>query len=339
MKLKDEWYEDVEKELSKYFFNTYFLPLLELLKEPLYNSADDVVNAILSGKITIKDKNISGTYNLKISKELSKFAKFNEKSKTWTITGTLPSIYQATSANANAKSQALHKQMQSTVESIANTSKDKIKNPIFNISAHSKEMENEIEDEYKRLGISYKPNESIRNELLKQYNESMKLNIVNPDDPENCWDTKQVQRLRDTISKSISEGTNKKTLMEMIQNEMEISRNKAKFLARQETSLFLSTLREERFKDAGVKLYEWMTSDDSRVVGNPSGKYPVGSQGHKNHYALHHKICKYDDATVYAENLEAALKNEWKSRSNIGAELQHPGRAFLCRCISKPIIT
>jgi uncharacterized protein with gpF-like domain len=141
-------------------------------------------------------------------------------------------------------------------------------------------------------------------------------------------------------------GYNKNNLIESIQNEFETSKAKAKFLARQETSIFLSDLSADSYMDAGVDLYRWSNSGDNRVSGNPSGKYPIkqsdyskaSQSGHGNHWRLGGKICKFSDSTVYADSIEDAKKNKWKQRSLIGADSNRCGVGWLCRCVPIPIV-
>jgi uncharacterized protein with gpF-like domain len=140
------------------------------------------------------------------------------------------------------------------------------------------------------------------------------------------------------VEKNTLEGLNKKQLLESIQNEFEITKAKATFLVRQETSLFLSKLSNERYIDAGLDLYMWLNSHDIRVVGNPSGLYPEPTEGHGDHWIMAHKICRFDDPTVYADSIEDAKKEKWKSKASIGADDKHPGEAFNCRCHKKAII-
>jgi uncharacterized protein with gpF-like domain len=333
MKLKESWYLDIQDKLEKYFYATYFLPLIELFKEPLYNSTNDVINAIRRGQIVLQDDEISGVFNIKVSKELSKFAKFNKFTHKWKIADKtiIPKDILASSVVANEKAKQLQERMKSIIDNTANISKDKVKDTNFDISKQAKEMDAILEKERVDLGIQYEMNDRIREEMTKIYNENMQLNIKN-------WDTDQIMRLRDMIEKSTLEGYNRQKMIEAIQTEYEVSKSKATFLARQETSLFMSDLRDERYKDAGIDIYQFLTSNDIRVVGNPAGKFPVGNEGHGNHFILNHKYCKFSDDSVYADSLEDVKNNKWKTRASLGAPETKPGREFQCRCIAKPVI-
>jgi hypothetical protein len=339
MRIKQSWYSDIEEQLKDYFYKTYFEPILELFKEPLYNSTNDVINAINKGRVVFQGDEIYGVFNMKVSNELRKFAKFNKYTKRWKIKDKtlIPKDILSASIIANEKARQLHSRMKTVIDNIANTSKDKIGSIDFNIDGVSKEMDAALNKERIDLGVRYTPNDYVRQQMVDQYNENMKLSIVNELDP-GCWDTKQVERLREMVSKMTYEGYNRQKMIEAIQTEFETSKSKARFLARQETTLFYSDLSTSRFTDAGIHVYQWLTMDDYRVVGDPSGKYPDPSKGHGNHYVLHKKFCKFNDDSVYADTLEDVKNNKWKSRAAIGAPVTKPGLEFFCRCVKKPII-
>lgn len=87
------------------------------------------------------------------------------------------------------------------------------------------------------------------------------------------------------------------------------SKAKAKFLARQETSLLMSKYQEERFKDLGITHYKWSGADDQRE--------------RPDHKLLNGKIFRFDDPPV--TNRSTGAKN-------------NPGEDFNCRCIAIAIV-
>ena len=111
--------------------------------------------------------------------------------------------------------------------------------------------------------------------------------------------------------------------------------NRVKVIARNEISTINSQINQKRLESLGVELYLWSSSQDERVRGNPSGKYP---KARPRHDTIDGKICRWDDPTVYAENVKQAKEGKWKKRSSINAPLQHPGEPIACRCVAIPII-
>jgi uncharacterized protein with gpF-like domain len=340
MKLTDGLWQSTEKQLIQLFYEVYFKSIFELFKDEVYNTSNVILDKLRRGQIVLKDGVFTGKFTIQVSKELSKFADFDNRSKSFKIKdiSKVPNDILITSFHANEKSKQLHEEINRRIQDMPSNMKDKLDKMDFTIFKSADEIEAELKKEYIKLGVDYKPNDIIKEQLIKKYNENMKLNIVNEDNS-GCWNNVQVERLRSMVEKSSLNGYRKDTLIEMIQNEFETSKAKAKFLARQETSIFMSTLRDERYIDSNIKIYQWQGSNDIREVGNPSGLYPKGNIGHGNHWKLNRKYCRFDDNNLYADSLEDVENNIWKSRSNIGCPNTSPGFEYLCRCTARPVIT
>lgn len=104
------------------------------------------------------------------------------------------------------------------------------------------------------------------------------------------------------------------SLTERLQKIGGISKNKAKFIARDQTAKLTGDLNQARQMDNGIEEYTWHNSQDRRVVGNPSGLYPKGNRVHGDHWDREGKVYRWD--TPPAD----------------GA----PGHAPGCRCFAKP---
>ncbi len=68
---------------------------------------------------------------------------------------------------------------------------------------------------------------------------------------------------------------------------------------------------------SGVRSYVWQTRKDERVVGNPVGLYPQGTDEHGDHWSRHGKVFRWDEPP------------------HDGA----PGSAYGCRCEAVPMIS
>jgi SPP1 gp7 family putative phage head morphogenesis protein len=95
--------------------------------------------------------------------------------------------------------------------------------------------------------------------------------------------------------------------------ELAIANNRAAFIARDQVGKVFSKVTESRQRDLGITKYRWQTVEDSRVRGDPDGKYPKAKP---SHFARNGKVFSWDDPP----------------------EGGHPGEAFLCRCISSPVL-
>jgi SPP1 gp7 family putative phage head morphogenesis protein len=105
-----------------------------------------------------------------------------------------------------------------------------------------------------------------------------------------------------------------RSLWEQIQHTGGVTRWRAQFLARDQTSKLNAAVTQFQYEQAGIKEYIWRTAGDSRVVGNPSGKYPQGSKLHHDHY--------HRDGKVY----------KWSAPG------PKPGEEINCRCVALPVL-
>jgi hypothetical protein len=110
---------------------------------------------------------------------------------------------------------------------------------------------------------------------------------------------------------------------------------RAELIARDQCTKLYADVGEKRQQNAGLEWYTWRTMEDERVVGTPGGRYPEGSTGHRNHYLMDGKICKWSDPTIYADNIAAAKAGRWKARTEKMPKA-HPGKEIQCRCYADP---
>ncbi len=110
--------------------------------------------------------------------------------------------------------------------------------------------------------------------------------------------------------------TNGLSLTDRINELSNISRNHANLIARDQTAKATSELTRIRNIESGIEKYHWSNSRDSRVVGNPEGKYPKGNVMHNNHWIREMKVFYY----------------------NSPPQDGHAGMAIQCRCVELPII-
>lgn len=71
----------------------------------------------------------------------------------------------------------------------------------------------------------------------------------------------------------------------------------------------------------------WRTMEDRKVVGNPAGLYPKGSDGHGDHYSRADKLYFYKDSWVFTEGLVYKNKVELAEFTD-----GMPSQAYNCRC-------
>lgn len=329
--LKDSYFLPIQNDIESLFYETLWKPIIDAVGESksLLNSKSDLISALRSGKVSYSDGVFSGKFNAAISRELRKFAKFDKRSKTWK--GNPPPDIKGIAITANDRVKAMAKKIESIIDTFPERMEEALDSAQYRIAQASSKINTQADKDIKGLGITPDITPEIEDRLIDEYRNNLNLSI-------DGWTPEQTARLRDMIKEQALKGYSRPALIDAIRGEYEVTKNKAKFWARQETSLFTSKLRESRYTSAGIEYYRWSTSNDSRVVGAPGGLYPEGSPGHGLHANMQGKICRFDDASIYADSVDDARKGKWKSKAMIGVESKHPGEAWNCRCVSIAII-
>jgi SPP1 gp7 family putative phage head morphogenesis protein len=123
------------------------------------------------------------------------------------------------------------------------------------------------------------------------------------------WKDEAIERLKEKTSENAVAGFRADRLAAVIKNESDLNTKKAKFLARQETSRFVSGYREAKYKQAGINSYIWSTSHDERV--------------REDHRDLNGKVFSWDSPPIVNKTTGARM---------------HPGQDFNCRCLALPLV-
>lgn len=146
-----------------------------------------------------------------------------------------------------------------------------------------------------------------------------------------------VKKINEAVLEGFQKGITADALAkDLSQINRSFTKNRTKLIARDQIGKLNGQLTKKRQTEAGLEFYRWNTALDERVRGRPGGRWPKGKP---SHWALEGKICRWDDSTIYADSIEDAQAGNWKRRSSIKAEQQHPGEAINCRCFGEPIFT
>lgn len=320
LQMKDSYYIQIENYLKGIIFDTFYLPTLAIINDYMnfsvkLNSISHVITAIEDGSIIYVDNKFKGKFSIKISKELSKFAYFDARSKTWNVKdkSKVPSEVKAVAIKTESNNSQMLSELNQLYDNLETRFESNIEPTLTTPFESSLEkMKKELGNDFIKVGIKMQITPEQMESIIKDYNNNQTLNIKN-------WNFEQVQRLRDIVVKMNLQGFSKINLKKLIQKEWDVSSNKAKFLARQETSLFLSKFRREQSKKAGIKKYKWSTSQDERVRPDDGNKFTPGN----NHKRLHGKVFYYGDPPIV--DTKTGRKAE-------------PGEDYNCRCVAIPIV-
>lgn len=116
-----------------------------------------------------------------------------------------------------------------------------------------------------------------------------------------------VARIEEDIVESMTSGTPLE-LFQKLKQSFGITENRAKLIARDQTSKVFAALNEARQKSLGIVKYRWITASDKAV--------------RKNHKKLHNTIHLWDEPPI--------VNQKTKERANPGEEIQ-------CRCLAQAI--
>lgn len=130
-----------------------------------------------------------------------------------------------------------------------------------------------------------------------------------------------IHDIGEAVFANMKDGGRHENLIDIIKERGNVTRNRAKFIARDQTSKLNADLTEARNVSLGLDLYEWGGTGDERE--------------RDSHSALNGKLCKYSDPTVYSDD----GGKTWKKRTSIGAFEGKPGEDYQCRCLALPFVS
>lgn len=121
------------------------------------------------------------------------------------------------------------------------------------------------------------------------------------------------------IRESYLQNGRAENLASIIHERTNVSKSRARLIARDQTAKINAELDQARMQALGVKLYIWQTSKDERV--------------RHSHANMQGVLCRFDDDTVYSKDGgKTWIKREAdKPKCKPGVEIQ-------CRCFAKAIL-
>lgn len=324
-RLKPAYYEPIESQIQSMLYDLLFKPLVEIAEDAnaqMSPAAHGMMNAVAnalqlalrSGKVQYEAGTFSGSFSAAIVNVLRAIgAKWIKPQKVYKMDpADVPSWIKAEAAAYQQTAQGAHRTMQrklSEIESDLDAVLDKKQ-------IHAKRTMREIQKDFRHvaeeLQVAPELSEDSAAALSADYNRNIKLYIK-------TFSRQMIGDLRGIVEKNATVGYRFDRLIEQIQGRYAVTQNKAKFLARQETSLFMAKYRQQRFGEAGVTHYRWSTSHDERVRPAPGVK-----DRSNNHRRLDGRTFAYADPPV--------VDTATSRRAN-------PGEDYNCRCVDVPVLS
>lgn len=302
-------YDEIEARIMVLFRKYIYVPLLAEMKEPktiLQNAKADLAKAIMSGRVRFSRGQFKGRFSASISKELKALgAKWDRTQGSWKIPqAQLPIEITQVISTSYAKFQDTLKKVDKKLASFqpAEIAGQVQLAPLFDSAIYK--VEKEIQKTLRGITVQPQLSKEARAKIAEGYSENLQLYIKD-------FAEKEILELRKQVEKSATSGNRYESLVKTIKDSYGVSQNKAKFLARQETSLLMTSFKQTRYQEAGSKEYIWKT-----VVGTPA--HPVRP--------FHKKL----DGTLQKWE-KPPIVDDKGNRNN-------PGRDYNCRCVALPVI-
>lgn len=310
---KAVYWEDIEKQLESIFYRIVFAPVISILEETSAQIDPDIllnanntplIMALRSGRIQYANGTFSGQFSSSLSRILQGIgAKWNKRLQVYTLSpAKVPAWVTAESGRYRTMAKEAHQRVKDALKRVKEHLMDAITDNPVRPSKSLKHMERDFAPIAKSLEVSPVLSPEAHQNLEESYAEDMKKYIL-----EHC--NQSTDDLFDVVERNAQQGYRFDQLARSIKSRYSVSQNKAKFLARQQTALYMSKFRQERFKEAGVRTYQWSTSRDERV--------------RSDHKKLNGKVFSYDSPPI-VDSLTGRRAN--------------PGEDFNCRCLDIPIL-
>lgn len=305
---KEEIWE-IEKLIMRIFRDRFFLPLLKTIQQDaklIKNAQIDLHYALMTGRIAYSRGRFTGEFTASISKTLKGLgAKWDASQGSWRIPQEkLPKHIQASISQSKIDTKKKYDAFLSKLSEIKIDDITAQFSVAKQVDKILKKTQKQIQKNVQGLGVDIEISEFARAEIAANYTTNLDKYIKG-------FLEEQTKILRKKTQESVLEGNRLPELQKIIQDRYKVSASKAKFLARQETNLFVAAFEQSRYKEAGSTHYIW------RCVKG-TAEHPVRPM-HKIHDG---KIFAWDNPPIVDVNGGRA----------------HPGESYNCRCSASPLL-
>jgi len=300
---------EVETDMLQQLWDAIFKPVFDILqvKTPArVNSVSDLRDALRAGRIFWQDGYFYGTFNSVVAKALREMgAEFNKTKKAYKLDmNKLPMDIRTDIVIGKGMNRSKTERI---LEALDGAAEMKL---AIGTGMKATSMFDDLNQQAittfkvlpENIQIPMELTAWQKEDLLDSYQKNVSGYLED-------WKTEAIERLREKTQANAALGYRSDRLATIVKTEFGVSKSKAKMIARQETSLFVSKYREERYTGAGISEYVWSTSKDQRV--------------RPDHAALDHQVFSWDSPPV--------VDRSTGRRGN-------PGEDFGCRCLALPVI-
>ena len=303
--LKPEYWMEIEKKIQSIFLNIFNIPVSELLSEEniiIKNFKNPIIDALKINRIYYVDGAFYGQFNSSISRELKKLgAVFNGTKKAWLL-DVLPAEISTTIAQMDDKFAKINHQIVNILDNVNVDELIETANLTITYDKIIDKMEMDFQKSIASISIAPDLTPKTKQIIAEECGQNLNLYVKG-------WANNNILELRQKVLANTFRGQRAENLVQILRDNYHVSESKAKFLARQETSMLMSKYRETRYKDIGSQKYRWSGAGDERE--------------REDHKELNNKIFLWSDPPV--------VNRQTGKRA-------HPGEDFNCRCVAVGII-
>lgn len=302
----------IAREIINWQWNWYYKPILEVLK-PSYvvNDINTLQNAIKTGNLYYQNGAFyskTGRFSNLIAKELENIgARYSKYGRCYRITkakipdGILWSI-ETTNAKVYSDVVAIKKIMDASMGAIDEAIKhlklvDIAKDMILDVEkrAYANMKANKIQI------IEPKMTDIVAKDFAENYTETIKFDIKGKM-PE------EIIKMREVVGQMAIDGESRITIQRYIENNFIKDQKRAKFIARNESSIAVTEYLKATYQENGSEEFKWIANLDERV--------------RDEHRKLNGTIHRYDNPPIIDERTGTRGM---------------PGEFYNCRCTFIPI--
>lgn len=282
---------------------------LALPKNAISNAVKSALQeAIQSGKVKYYRGVFSGKFSAELTREMKSFGAVWDKSGVFKILARdLPPDIRR---EIEASESVFLRRLESIDTLLSKTLPEEISRRLKTADLFDRALwktDKDLSKTIDKLTIQLRLSDNARARISDEWQTNMDLWIQN-------FSEEQILDLRKKIKKSVVAGNRYGSMISTIQDSYDVTEKKAKFLARQETKLLVTKLKETRYTEAGIPSYRWKCVKGTAL-------HPV----RPSHKILDGTVHRWDAPPVTTEPGEPARRN-------------NPGQDYNCRCVAIPVI-
>jgi len=307
VKDKDVYHQAVYREIKALLERILFFPVMAIAEEGSLDNAPSsaLITALKKVELSYANDHFTGKFSAKIGLELRKLgASWDKGRKTYFLPeAKVPAEVKIAIARGRADTQNKINKIKEKLDSLQRDGAV----PSIDFERQVAGITMDLDQQFrttipKDIGLPMTQDATMKEALRIGYTENLDYYIQK-------MTKESAQRLREKVVEHVEQGGRAADLIPLIEAQHGVSKRHALFLAKQETSILVSTYRDARYREAGVQEYVWSTSHDSRV--------------RPDHKKLDGRRFKFNEPPV--------------SDQAIGAR-NNPGYDYGCRCVAIPLL-